>query len=288
MNFKKYLQLNIILISILLQLACSSGRGSILLYEAGQRGEQNIVTITVPAAIEILEVDGKKFKHSPGIIDGFYQLEVIEGTHSFKVFYSQVWGSNAFGSMVESGVFHFKFNALAGHRYAFEHNGPKDIFYAEIESDIDVDNINIWLNDDNSKEQIKAAKIDNPGFFPNILGYSSSDTGEIQLVKDKVSANKAEDRTKDEKMKSLVNQTQQKKSDIIQQKAAEQLEFWWKIADAEQRKIFQRWLITLEEVKDSTGNKSMQQNASDQLKFWWKLAELKQRESFLLWIKQKG
>ncbi len=262
-------RLYVVVIGVLFLSACSSTSGPVRLYEGTPKQDSNIVKLIVPAALDILEIDNKAFKDSPYIIDGQYQLDLLPGVHNFKVRYSQIWGSDALGMMVSSGVFYFTLDTSAGSVYNFKHNGPEDLLDAEFDNL--VGDIEIWLEEHKDGQQKIARKIEAVGVY-TYSNLQSSFLGEGGVVSKRTAA-KGVDR-------------QVPVADQVQQKANEQLEFWWKIADAQQRKAFQAWLVTLKEVSGSKTTDSMQQKAAEQLKFWWKLADIEQRKSFLLWIKK--
>ncbi len=257
-------KLYVVVIGVLFLAACSSTNGSVRLYEGVKQPDSDVVKLTVPAALDVLEVDGKDFEDSPGIREGQYQLDLLPGAHSFKVRYSQNWGTEALGIMVTGNSFYFTVDTPAGSVYEFKHNGPEDLLYAEYGNS--VDDIQIWLEEQKTGSKIEAVSIYAYGnAFSSLLG-------EDEVV------------VKRTAVKGAAKQVPV--AEQVQQKASEQLKFWWKIANTEQRKVFQDWLVTLKEVTAGKTSNAMQQKAAEQLKFWWKLADLKQRESFLLWTKK--
>lgn len=265
----KAYRLYIVVIGVLFLSACSSTSGPVRLYEGAVKQDSDIVKLSVPAALDILEIDNKVFEGSPHILEGQYQIELLPGVHNFKVRYSQIWGSDALGMMVGSNVFYFTLETSAGSVYNFKHNGPEDLLDAEFDNL--VEDIDIWLEEYKDGQQKTARKIKAVGVY-TYSNLQSSFLGEGSVV------------TKRTAVKGVARQVPV--AEQVQQKANEQLEFWWKIADAQQRKVFQDWLITLKETTVANSGDAMQQKALAQLKFWWKLADLKQRESFLLWIKK--
>jgi len=266
----------VIFTSILVLTACGTMSDTIRLYE-GTKSEQEIVKFIIPADLDLLKLDDEDFKSSPKISDGQYQLELLPGKHRFKTIYSRIWGSDALGSLVQSDAFYFDVTTSAGSVYEFKHNGPIDLFDADDWSDID--DIKIWLEEQKTGRKIKPMSVFAYGNIISryILGHDRPAKFEAVTVKAMA---------KDEVKQAEPKNSNAKELDKLQQKANEQLQFWWKIADANQRDVFQRWLITLKEITTSKTMDSMQQNASDQLKFWWKLADMEQRKSFLLWVKK--
>jgi len=262
-GFKPY----IVVIGMLLT-ACSN-LGPVRLYAGAKQPDSQVVKFIFPAAVDALEIDGEKFTDSSGITEGQYELDLLPGEHSFKVIYSQNWGSEALGSLVESKAFYFTLNTAAGNVYHFEHNGPKDLVYAEFGHSID--DIKIWLIASKTGNKIEAVNVQTYGYIISRYLFGSVGTGS---------------EAKKPAEKEKINQSQQKELNNVQQKASEQLEFWWKIANAEQRKVFQDWLVTQKELKTNKTMNTMQQKATTQLKFWWKLADMEQRQSFLLWVKK--
>ena len=267
----------VVVIGVLFLAACSSTNEPIRLYEGVKQPDSDVVKFIIPADLDILRLDEASFKDSPHISDGQYQLELLPGTHRFKIIYSRIWGSDALGNLVESNAFYFDVNALAGSTYVFKHNGPVDLLDADWS---DVSDIRIWLEEQKTGRKIKAISVRayDDIISRYILGDDEPEKRKVVLAKPKSAPGSQQQlRQKDS------TSTEQ---DKVQQKAGEQLEFWWKIANAAQRKLFQDWLVTLKEPTLANSGDAMQQKALAQLKFWWKLADLKQRESFLLWIKK--
>lgn len=260
-------KLYVVAIALLFLNACSSTSGPVHLYEGAKQSDSEVVKLIVPAALDVIELDGKEFKDSPSISEGQYQLELLPGSHALKVVYSQVWGGDALGSMVKSDDFYFMIDAMAGSIYEFKHNGPEELLSAEF--DRSINDIKIWLEEQKTGNKIETISVHayNGLLYGSVAGNDGAGTSKAAAKKD-------------------VSQAQQKELNQVKQKASKQLEFWWKIANVEQRTAFQRWLVTLKEATGGKASDSMQQKAAEQLKFWWKLADVKQRESFLLWIKK--
>ncbi len=260
--------------------ACASIPGSgmpesVRMYK-GVKADKDIVKFIVPADLNILQLDGKEFNDSPNLSDGEYRLELLPGQHRFKVNYSKIWGSDALGNLVESDVFFFDVSSAAGSGYNFKHNGPTDMDASEWS---DIGDIKIWLEEQKTAKKITAASVNRSGNILSRIIFGGDKTPEPEVV------------TKNTAVKMDVKQVEQnshnaKELDNVQQKANQQLQFWWKIADKEQRNTFQRWLVTLKETSAAKADVAMQQKALQQLKFWWKLADIKQRESFLLWVEK--
>ncbi len=269
-------KVGIVIFAMLLLAACSSISGPVRLYE-GIKSDKDIVKFIIPADLDILKLDGEKPKNLPVISDGLYHLELLPGNHRFTVVYSRMWGSDALGSFVESDAFYFDVPTTAGSTYKFKDNGPANLVDAD--NWYDIDEIKIWIEEQKTGRKIKALSV---RAYGNIL-YRYI-TGNSQVIKPEVAIKKSV-------AKVDVNQAQlkdinAKELDNVQQKANEQLEFWWKVANAEQRKVFQDWLVTQKELKANKTTNTMQQKATTQLKFWWKLADMEQRKSFLLWVKK--
>lgn len=242
----------------------------------GVKPDKDIVKFSISADFDLLELDGEKFKRSPNISDGQYQLQLLPGNHRFKVIYSRMWGSDALGNFVESDAYYFDVAAVAGSEYAFKHNGPNDLLDADY---YDIGDVKIWLEEQKTGQEIKAIGVRDYGNIISryILGYDKPFTPQVTLQAAAVKTI-AKTEVKQAEQKNLDSEALNK----VQQKAAKQLEFWWKIANAEQRKVFDDWLISQKELRENKANDSMQQNAAEQLKFWWKLADTQQRKSFLL------
>ncbi len=277
LSLLKAYRLYVFVIGALFLSACSSTSGPVRLYEGVAKQDSDIVKLSVPAALDILEIDNKAFKDSPHIAEGQYHLNLLPGVHSFKVRYSQIWGSDALGMMVSSDIFYFTLETSAGSVYNFKHNGPEDLLDAEFDNV--VEDIKIWLEEYKQGQQKTASKIEAVGVY-TYSNLQSSFLGKGGVVTKRTAVKGLA------RQVPLAEQVQQKELNNIKQKASEQLEFWWKIANTEQRKVFEDWLVTLKEVSGSKTSDSMQQKAAEQLKFWWKLANTEQRKSFLLWIKK--
>jgi len=271
-----FYKLLVIFIGILVLTACGTMSDPIRSYE-GTKSEQEIVKFIIPADLDLLKLDDEDFKDSPKISDGQYQLEILPGKHRFKIIYSRIWGSDALGSFVESDAFYFDVTTTAGSVYEFKHNGPLDL--SDADNWYDIDDIKIWLEEQKTGHKIKPMSVFAYGNIISRYILGNDTPAKLEAATVKAIA-------KDEVKQAEPKNRNAKELDKLQQKANEQLQFWWKIADANQRDVFQRWLITLKEITISKTMDSMQQKASDQLKFWWKLADMEQRKSFLLWVKK--
>lgn len=270
-------KLLVIFIGILVLTACGTISEPIRMYE-GTKSEQEIVKFIIPADLDLLKLDEEDFEGSPRISDGQYQLELLPGKHRFKIIYSRMWGSDALGSFVESDAFYFDVTTTAGSVYEFKHNGPLDL--SDADNWYDIDDIKTWLEEQKTGHKIKAVSV---LAYGNIISrYILGNDKPAKLEAATVKAT-----TKDEIKQAEPKKRNAKELDKLQQKANEQLQFWWKIADQEQRDVFQRWLITLKEVTVAKTTDTMQQKSSEQLKFWWKVADIEQRQLFLLWVKKQ-
>ncbi len=232
--------------------ACSSVNGPLRLYDGAEKAENEIATFIFPAALDALEFDGKKIENRPYISEGNYQLKVLPGKHALKVIYSEVWGGSAMGSLEVSNAFYFNLEVTAGSRYVFKHDAPEDLVHADF--DKAASDVLIWTEKENNGEKITAVS---RGEYRGLIGrfFGMDKPG------------------KDEKVDSKT----------LQDKAAEQLTFWWKLTDEKPRELFQRWTTSKEEMALDADMPALQKKALEQLKFWWKLATEEQRNAFQEW-----
>ena len=274
-------------------IACSAPLGPIQHYKKGQEKEFGIAKLVFPAEVEIVAIDGLALTNAPSLSTGTYQLEVLAGRHEFKVIYSQMWGTDTLGSLVESRLFTFTVEVMAGSTYQFKHNGPEDIINADDEQD--PDNLLIWIIEEPTGAKLQAARFEKPGILPRVLTGRSPSTGtETQIVSDSPVITKQlpepfpnhepkNQAVESKEVNSLTNDSKQKNA--VVNNVLEKLQFWWKVANSQQRSQFHKWLITLKEVVDSKSVGTLNKNPSAELKHWWRLADTNQREQFLVWIK---
>jgi len=242
----------IFILSALFLTACSSINGPLHLYDGAEKADNEIATFIFPAALDALEFDGHEIKSLPSVSGTDYQLKVLPGKHSLKVVYSEVWGGSAMGSLEVSNVFYFTLDVKAGNRYVFKHDAPEDLVHADFDKAIS--DVLIWIEKENSSEKITAvSRGEYKGFIVRFLGLDES--GKAERVDGKT----------------------------IQEKATEQLAFWWKLTELKQREQFKRWLTDKEEITLAADLPVLQKKAMEQLRFWWKIAKENQRNSFLEW-----
>ena len=213
MNYFKLFSFIITAITIT---ACSSN-GTIRLFD-GEKNENEVVTFKLPAALKILEVDGKEIKSNIFKPDGFYQLQTLPGKHFLKAVYSEYWGTENLGDIETSPAFYFAIDARAGRHYIFRHNGPQDLVKAT--SDNTIRDIAIWIEDQSTSVKINPTNSQSYGGFMNNLLKNAEkvkvlDSEPVQLIESKSSAQ--------------INVT-------------EQLKYWWELADEKQRQSFQQWV----------------------------------------------
>lgn len=250
------LPLYIFVLSALFLTACSS-KGPLRLYDGAEKSDNEIVTFIFPAALDALEFDGNDLNNLPAISEGKYQLKALPGKHTFKVVYSEVWGGSAMGSVQVSNAFYFNLGVAAGSRYVFRHDAPEDLIYADY--DKTGKDVSIWIEKENSREKIIAvARGEYNGFISSFFDQGKPEPG------------------KTEKMDSKT----------LEDKAANQLIFWWKLAEAKQRELFQLWATDNKEMTLAADLPELQVKAIEQLKFWWGIATEKQRSEFQKWAEE--
>ena len=255
------------LVALLSLSACSTST-NLKLYDGNKKPNSELITVVVPSALDILEVDGKEYNDSPSLTEGSYQLQLLPGEHSFTAVYSETWGSEALGNIVQSDAFYFKTSAQAGSTFELKHNGPTELDSAEF--DLSIDELKVWLLDTQTAKRIEPVAVVAYGNLLSRMAYRAvaPETTTVQAQPKEIAASKK----------------QQAELTNVKSKAEDELQFWWKIADKKQRDGFQKWIVTLKEVKADNVTDEMQQKAADQLMFWWKLANVEQRESFLRWV----
>ena len=240
-------------LSVFLLTACSS-KGPLRLYAGVEKSDNEIVTFIFPAALDVLTFDGNEIKKLPAVLDGKYMLKASPGKHTLKVVYSELWGGSAFGSVEVSNAFYFNFDTTAGSSYIFRHDAPEDLIDADF--DKTGKDVSIWAEKENNREKIIAVT-------------RSKYRGYIGSFLDR-------DEPEPEKTEKVDNKS-------LQDKAAKQLIFWWKLAEVKQRELFQSWMSDKKEMTLGKELPILQKKAAEQLKFWWGIATDKQRIEFKKW-----
>jgi len=241
-------------LSALFLTACSSVNGPLRLYDGAEKADTEIATFIFPEALDILAFDGNEIENLPAILDGKYLLKALPGKHTLKVVYSEVWGGSAMGSVEVSKAFYFSIDAVAGSRYVFRHDAPEDLINANY--DKTGQDVSIWAVKDNSSGKIVAVtRSEYRGYIGSFLGEDKPETGKTEKVDGK----------------------------SLQDKAAKQLIFWWKLAEVKQRELFQGWMSDKKELAPDKDLPALQKKAAEQLKFWWNIATEKQRSEFKKW-----
>ena len=108
---------------------CATPTGLVQVYEGPQRPENEIVTLIMPAALEVLAVDGEEIK-IPYFGGSDYKLQLLPGPHTLELFYKESWGGPTASGVVVSDVSMFRFTAQAGAVYTAQHDGPKNLVTA--------------------------------------------------------------------------------------------------------------------------------------------------------------
>jgi len=156
--------------------ACANTNTHIRLYSGSQiKPEAEIVKLLLPSEIEIFDIDGEH-PETPYIPDGYYRVDLLPGDHVITVQYKEVWGGSAYGSIIESKLFQFKYSMKAGEKYIFKHNGPTEVETADIQ--MEPSDIKIWLQEQNSSTLIQAnRKGDKDSFLTHIgINFSNRET----------------------------------------------------------------------------------------------------------------
>jgi len=243
----RYHYIGLIVYAIFLS-ACVSTNGPVRMYEGDKRPDSEIAKILVPYELDVLAVDGKSLK-TPYVPGGQYEIEVLPGDHEFRVFYEEYWGDPTAGGLKVSDVFNFKLSTIAGSRYVFKHNGPEDLVGAD--SGMQDSDINIWVELQETGQTYKAVdRAAYGGLFNRAIRQVVTGSVEGQAGSDMLPAQQAVATTaippataaalaKQDAAPALPTEQSTPPQDAL-----EQLKFWWKMADEEQRKVFQAWTWT--------------------------------------------
>lgn len=258
---------------------CATPTGLVQVYEGPQRPQNEVVTLTVPAALEVLAVDGEEIK-IPYFGGSDYKLQLLPGQHTLELFYKESWGGPTDSGVVVSDVSMFRFTARAGAEYIAQHDGPKNLVLASRFSDMP----RIWLVEPATGQRLEPYATEK--YIPVVLRamrkYAASGQTAAAGAPQASSAASAEDV-------------------VMQQDALKRLQFWWKIAGKKDKKAFSDWLAqgapTEAGGKDAAAMSAqqasstasaedvvMQQDALERLQFWWKIAGEKDRSAFKAWL----
>ena len=268
---------------ILFAWGCATSTGLVQVYDGPQRPENEVVTLVVPAALEVLAVDGEEIK-IPYFGGNDYKLHLLPGPHTLEVFYKESWGGPTSSGVVVSDVSMFRFEAQAGDVYLLQHDGPKNLVTASRFSD----KPRIWLLDPGTGRRLQPYATEKyiPALLRAMRKYEAGNQAAAAAAPQVSPAASAEDV-------------------VMQQDALKRLQFWWKIASAKDRKAFKDWLgkgapteaggkdaadMNTRQASSTTSAEEvvMQQDALRRLQFWWKLADEKDRTAFKDWLDKEA
>lgn len=197
--------------------SCSSD-GVYRLFDGGEKPGSEIATLIFPNALDLKEVDGKNLSSRFFSNNDTYQLQVLPGKHFIKTAYSEYWGKEKNGSMERSDDFYFAVDATAGTTYSFKHNGPVDLKTALTTHS--AKDIAIWLVNEADGSRIDPASSQSyGGFLTSLLQNESAKKPEMDTHSNPATVDPA-----------------------IRKTVESQLQYWWNIADTEQRENFRKWL----------------------------------------------
>lgn len=233
--------------------ACSNTKPVLRNYSGPERPRDQVAELIVPGAIEISSLDGGKFK-APYTGDQEYKISLTPGTHDIKVVYKELWGDPTSSIIVVSDRFKFRVNFQAGATYRLAHNGPE---VPEDAPDTEY-SINIWLQDPFSGQPIQA---DNQVAHQSIIDRSFDkifktdedspmpDQGAIQAEEPPISAAVSADSPTSPGGSAPIPTGDRQGSSpkdpvdsILAQDPLVRLQFWWKLADENQRQAFLDWV----------------------------------------------
>ncbi|MDH5181539.1 MAG: DUF2057 domain-containing protein [Gammaproteobacteria bacterium] len=204
MRFYKYM-LGMVLLPLLV--ACgATATGPIKGYDSSTSVDTaQLARIYLPPEIEVLDVDGE-VKSTPYITEGMNEVHLLPGEHEMTVKYVKYWGDDVSGSLVRSDDVTLRFTVAASGEYVLKFPQVKD----NLSASLMVKKFSPVL-EDKQGGRLAARKMHNRGQRisqpPN--EESSLDAADI----------------------------------VAKQKPLEKLQFWWKLADKEERKAFQRWVL---------------------------------------------
>lgn len=200
---------------------CATPAGPIQVYQGSKRPQDEIMTLIVPTALEVLAVDGKEID-LPYFTGKDYKMELLPGIHKLQVIYKESWGDSTSSAVVVSDVSSFRLSAVAGTTMMLKHDGPRDLVTASRFSDMPT----IWLFDPDTDQRIQPYAIEKyvPALF-RAMHLSTSDTKIARTM----SAEQSSSMAVAEDM-------------VMQQDALQRLQFWWKMAGEQDRKAFKAWL----------------------------------------------
>ncbi|MGH1484892.1 MAG: DUF2057 family protein [Cellvibrionaceae bacterium] len=178
----KVLLIIILFNTFLLLSGCSTQQNNKVIFNDGS------IEISVPAALEIYEVDGKSVR-TPSLNNGNYLFYIPPGNHTMAVQYVENWnndndGSSASGRVVKWQPVGLKVNFKKGERYNINYTRPKN--YETAISLKETPNITV---ESTKGEIISGETLDTPNLIESLLSgrfrYGAPSTGASQKLKAK-------------------------------------------------------------------------------------------------------
>ncbi|MDH5408065.1 MAG: DUF2057 domain-containing protein [Gammaproteobacteria bacterium] len=192
---------------LLAMIAGCSGSGPMKAYDEATVTDKNqLAIIYLPPDLEVEEVNGIK-QDTPFIETGFNEVHVLPGKHNIVLAYERFWGDAASGHLVSSKPVTLTLDVNAGQKYVIKFKVPKDQWDATLL----VSNFRPWV------ETKSGQKIATKSTIGKVINASTDKTSGSS------SGLSAEEI-------------------VARQKPLEKLKFWWKLADKDDRKAFQKWL----------------------------------------------
>jgi hypothetical protein len=125
-NTPKFQQRFIFLIGLAMLYGCSQTPKTA--HPTANQASHNTISITIPAELELYELDGKTFK-TPQLVNGEYHVLVAPGAHTMAIQYVENWnsgndGDSSSGRLVKWEPVGFNSIFISGESYYFTYNEP--------------------------------------------------------------------------------------------------------------------------------------------------------------------
>lgn len=231
--------------------ACAPS-GPIKFYDNAALTQKDLAIVVIPGPITMHSIDGKVVK-SPSSETQSYEVHLPPGHHYLVFKYELFWGDMTAGLLIKSKLTGVDTDFVAGRTYDLKYKIPS----TESEAFQFTKEFNVTLVDRTSDQQVSSYRID------DIDGF----------IKSKMASTAAPAATP-----------------AVKQNAVKQLEYWWLLANAEERQEFTSWMKTATETftPPQDAEAAVKGDTVKQLKYWWLTADATQRKDFTDWLKSNA
>lgn len=248
---------------VVMTLSACQGMGVHQAYEGSPRPDNEVATIIIPEAFNILFID--RTKYGVALYSGNTNISILPGKHQLIIKYKDFWDVGNQSERIESDPISITLDAVAGHRYQVRFATLANIEEARAFAK----NPSIEIIDPSTHKNVAANieyKVYTSSFFNTLFG-SSNQAGENQPDKTQKSeqtstpaatptttpkttpvfapsttAGIAASSAQTSPSETPATGAEQKQAAEKNGRALDMLKYWWESADQAQKEAFQQWI----------------------------------------------